>query len=201
MNTLLRLLKLIIDTVYQRPSVPGGPVEATPRKSAPVDAPVVSGDPSWFLEAMKYLGFHETGVNRGIEKFISLAGVGSLGDPWCAIFINAMLRAVGLPGSGSAMAQSFKSDPDFVRLSGPARGAIGVMWRGSRNSGSGHVFFYAGHDSRSRVIGLGGNQSDGVTYTAEDASRIIGYYWPKSVPLPTVGIVHIDGEYHVSSET
>src|SRR6516162_9418976 len=55
-------------------------------------------EPAWLVRARTFIGFHETGDNRGIEQFISEAKTGSLGEPWCAIFANAMLESVGVRG-------------------------------------------------------------------------------------------------------
>ena len=111
---------------------------------------------------------------------------GSVGDPWCAIFVNACLEAVGVRGTRSAMARSFERDTNFVRLSGPALGAIVTMWRGSPSAGTGHVFFYLGENDHG-VLALGGNQSDRVCRQYEPRDRIVGYWWPKSVALPMTG--------------
>jgi hypothetical protein len=86
------------------------------------------------------------------------------------------------------MARSFEHDANFVRLGGPALGAITTMWRGSPPVGTGHVFFYLGENAQG-VLGLGGNQSDGVREAYQDRARIVGYWWPRAVPLPTVGKV------------
>lgn len=155
--------------------------------ATPVPPPVelVSSAP-WMTWALKEVGFHEIGTNRGIDKYISLARVGSSGDPWCAIFINAALESSGIAGSRSAMARSFESHGGFVKLAGPAYGAIVTMWRGSQDSGKGHVFFYLGENDKG-VIALGGNQDNQVCRQYEPRNRIVGYYWPKSVPLPKVG--------------
>lgn len=154
------------------------------------------GDRPWYIEAQKHVGFHETGVNQGIEWLIEGAKSGSvktlLGQPWCAVYVNYCTETVGLPGSGSAMARSFEKSPHFVRLDGPAIGAIGTLWRGSQKAGTGHVFFYAGHDDKG-TIGLGGNQSDGVSYAYEDMDRHTGWWWPKGQPLPAVGEVRVSG--------
>lgn len=169
------------------------PAPVTTKPPAPGADPK-PGVPKWMAEGRKYLGFHETGTNRGIEKFINLAHTGSLGDPWCAIYINAMLEAVGIRGSRSPAARSFERDKtNFVKLSGPAIGAIGTLWRGSPTPegvpGNGHVFFYAGRDSSGRVIGLAGNDDDGVREAAQDMTRHVGWYWPKGQPLPAIGHV------------
>src|SRR5262249_48828233 len=148
------------------------PVPAPPPAAPP--APPPSTRPLWLDVAFIFRGFHETGVNRGIERFIELAKCGSLGDPWCAIFVNACLEQSGQRGTRSAMARSFEHDPNFVRLGGPALGAVATMWRGSPTAGTGHVFFYLGENTQG-VLGLAGNQSDGVREAYQDRSRIVGY--------------------------
>jgi uncharacterized protein (TIGR02594 family) len=142
--------------------------------------------PPWLAKAESYLGFHERPGNRGIEEFIALAKSGSIGDPWCAIFVNACLEAAGVRGTRSAMARSFERDGNFVKLAGPALGAVTTMWRGSPSSGSGHVFFYLGENDKG-VLALGGNQSDQVCRQYEPRERVTGYWWPRTVPLPRTG--------------
>lgn len=141
------------------------------------------GRPSWLIWAQKEVGFHERPGNRGIQKYIALARCGQEGDPWCAIFVNAALEANGIRGTRSAMARSFEHDANFIRLSGPALGAVTTMWRGSPSAGTGHVFFYVGENDRG-VIALGGNQQDEVKLQGEPRGRITGHWWPRSYPLP-----------------
>jgi len=145
----------------------------------------------WVVRAESYLGFRETGNNQGIGHFIDLAHTGSLGDPWCAIFVNACLEEAGIQGSRSPAARSFTSSSNFVRLSGPALGAITVRWRGSPSAETGHVYFYLGENS-SGIVALAGNESDQVQRYYESRDPVLGYYWPKSVPLPFIGAIHID---------
>lgn len=146
--------------------------------------------PPWYAAAEKDIGFHEIGENRGIEKFIIASKVGSvqdyLGQPYCAIWVNAKLEDAGIPGSRSGMARSFEHNDNFVRLSAPALGAIVTNWRGSPSSGQGHVFFYDGENS-SGVRGIGANEDDQIKRSFHPRERITGYWWPKSVPLPKVG--------------
>jgi uncharacterized protein (TIGR02594 family) len=158
--------------------------------------------PPWLVKAEAYLGFRESRDNRGIEEFIALAKAGRVGDPWCAIFVNACLEAVGMRGTRSATARSFEHDGNFVKLAGPALGAIATMWRGSPSSGSGHVFFYLGENGKG-VLALGGNQSDQVCRQYESAARITGYWWPKAAPLPKVSKIAVrdDGARVGGSET
>lgn len=175
------------------------PVDAPPKPAAvtaaaPAKPPVPSGPfaaaPAWFAWALHEVGFHETGNNQGIDRYIGLAHAGSPGDPWCAIFANAALESSGVPGTRSASSQSFRSNANFVQLTAPALGAIAVYWRGAKDSGLGHVGFYRGEDA-TRVWTLGGNENDMVQIEALPKSSatfgLIGYWWPKGVPLPTGG--------------
>jgi len=148
--------------------------------------------PKWFQFALHDIGFHETGNNQGIGRYIAMAHCGAEGDPWCAIFVNAMLEQAGIAGTRSASSQSFRSSAAFVQLQGPATGALAVFWRGAPDSGLGHVGFYRGEDAHA-VWTLGGNENDMVQIEALPKSGasfgLIGYWWPKSVPLPTGGPV------------
>jgi uncharacterized protein (TIGR02594 family) len=132
---------------------------------------------------LKDLGFHETGDNQGIELFIAQAKCGSPGDRWCAIWANAKLEVSGITGTRDARAVSFSDHPNFVKLDGPALGAI-VVW-------DHHVGFYMG-ESQGRIWTLGGNQDDKVCeeFKARDAS-FRGYWWPNSVAVPQVRAVEV----------
>jgi uncharacterized protein (TIGR02594 family) len=206
------LAKVMLQLIGQRPAPIPSVIDVTPvpkpaplapppfltpaRLPAPPPPPKPSGPfaaaPPWFQWALHEIGFHETGNNQGIERYIGLAHCGSLGDPWCAIFFNAAMESSGIPGTRSASSQSPRHDAGYVQLSGPALGAIAVFWRGSQDSGLGHVGFYRGEDA-DRVWTLGGNENDMVQIEALPKSRssfgLIGYWWPKSVPLPAIGPV------------
>ena len=144
--------------------------------------------PQWVTVGFKDLGFHETGNNRGIEKFIAQAHCGNLGDPWCAIWANAKLEQSGIKGTRSASSQSFRKDKNFVKLEGPALGAIAVYWRKSPRSGIGHVGFYLG-ETKTQILTLGGNESDAVRKQFELKARLFGL--PKSVPLPEERVLRV----------
>ena len=194
------LLQALIDLLFGlfHKSATAPPPSAAP---AQANAPAVNsgapkgteGAPKWLLEARKDLGFREKPGNRGIEGFIREASVGALGNAWCAIFVNAKLEECGVAGTRSAMARSFERNANFVRLPGPALGAVATFWRGSPGAGIGHVNFYNGTDSRGRHIGCGGNQSDGVTDAPMDMKRHTGWWWPRAVPLPKIGPVPFGG--------
>lgn len=149
-------------------------------------------NPLWFDAAIKEIGTREEPNNTGpaIRRYISLAKCGHEGDPWCAIFVNAMLESVGIPGTKSPSSQSYGHNPNFVKLSGPTIGAIVVYWRISQNSGLGHVGFYAGEDKHGFIDTLGGNESDMVrAEMLNPAGRnfgLRGFYWPKGMSLPAI---------------
>jgi uncharacterized protein (TIGR02594 family) len=146
--------------------------------------------PRWVILGLRDLGFHEKGDNQGIEKFIEQAHCGHVGDPWCAIWANAKLEQSGVTGTRSASSQSFRKDKNFVKLDGPALGALAVYWRKSPRSGLGHVGFYMG-ETKTQVLTLGGNESDAVRKQFEPSARLFGYWWPKSVSLPQGGVIKV----------
>jgi uncharacterized protein (TIGR02594 family) len=167
----------------------------TSSAAAPVAVPRPAGAfaaaPPWFLWALHEVGTREGPNNTGpaLARYASLAHCGAQGDPWCAIFANAALEASSIPGTRSASSQSFRHHPGFVQLAGPALGAIAVFWRGSPDSGLGHVGFYRGEDA-GYIWTLGGNESDMVQIEALPKSGVsfglVGYWWPKSIRPPQV---------------
>jgi len=140
-------------------------------------------DPAWLTIAEKHLGFHETGNNQGIEEFIASAHIGSLGDPWCAIFVNACLEDAGFRGSRSAAARSFEKNSNFTRLPAPTRGCIVTRWRVSPSDGRGHVYFFL-EKNENGYRAIAGNEDDAVREYDEDPSKVTGYWWPKTGALP-----------------
>jgi len=116
-----------------------------------------------------------------------------LGDPWCAIWANAKLEQSGIRGTRSPSSQSFRGDPNFAELDGPALGAIAVYWRGSPDSGLGHVGFYIG-ETATQILTLGANESDAVRSQFEPRAKLLGYWWPESVPLPDGGVIEVTSE-------
>lgn len=163
----------------------------------------------WFLAAVdyndQYDGLELNHDNRGprIRELIEWAHAGREGDPYCAIGVNAMLERTGFPGTRSAGARSFQWDggKNFIRLSGPALGAIAVFWRKSPKSGLGHVGFYVG-ETGDHIYVLGFNQDDGINESPFPKQGrtmgLIGYYWPKGYPLPEEGAIKYDprAPYH-----
>src|SRR6516165_7868786 len=157
---------------------------ATFNRGGSAFASLLSGtmsEPAWLVRARTFIGFHETGNNRGIEQFISEAKTGSLGEPWCAIFANAMLESVGVLGTRSPAARSFEHNTNFSSTQ-PIVGCIVTFWRISPDSGEGHVGFFLGQDANNVHL-LSGNDDDQVEIADHPRSRVTGYWWPKAVPI------------------
>ena len=152
--------------------------------------------PIWYRWALAEVGVRETPGPKSTPRIMAYREIGKtpLGGedgavPWCAIFVNAALEAAGVRSTRSGMARSYERSPGFVKLAGPALGAITCKWRNSPKSGLGHVGFYAGHDTRGRVVLIGGNQGDSVSKASFDPGQITGFFWPKGQPLPAIGKV------------
>ncbi|WP_333822842.1 NlpC/P60 family protein [Pinisolibacter sp.] len=154
--------------------------------------------PPWLKNALAEIGVKEKAGRDSNGRIIAYRILGKTTDdtstedgsrPWCGDFVCAMLETAGVRSPRSGMARAIEHDPNFVRLDGPALGAIVTMWRGSKSSGLGHVYEYAGQTADGRNVGVGGNQNDEVSAAAYGTSRLVGYWWPKSVPLPKTGHV------------
>lgn len=157
--------------------------------------------PLWFKWALHEIGVKETPGGHSTDRVIEYRKLGGFdldGDdgsiPWCKIFVNAAMKQSGIPIRINAMARSIETDPNFVRLPGPALGAVASFWRISRKNGSGHTGFYRG-ETLEYVYLLDGNTQDdvGIGPVARNAASfgLVGYYWPKSIPLPVIGAIPI----------
>ncbi len=176
---ILGLLKLILAFFKHESSAPITPVP-----------PAGPYEPPWYTLAKHEVGFKERLGNRDIQRYTGPAKCGQEGDPWCAVFVNAMLEGVGIRGTYSAMARSFEHSAAFKRLDRPALGCIVTMWRDSPDSGRGHVFFYAGENDNG-IVALGGNQKNSVCFQYEPKNRVFGYYWPAALPSPNLGPIYV----------
>jgi uncharacterized protein (TIGR02594 family) len=171
-------------------------VAAAPPNATVQVTSAVGAEPVWNRLARTQIGIHEVGDNSGpdVARYITGAHAGSLGQPWCAIFANWALESCGIKGSDSASSQSFRTGPNFVKLNGPAFGAIVVFWRSPRAQGVGHVGFYQ-KETSTHIFTLGGNEGDMVKeeWLPKSASSfgVEGYYWPKVVDLPKTGPVTV----------
>lgn len=141
-------------------------------------------EPAWLVEARRHIGVREIpGVTHnplivGWWKAIKRGGIKTDEVPWCAAFVGAMLEDAGLVSTRFESARSYL---DWgTPLDAPELGCVVVFAR----EGGGHVGFVVGRDPLGFLMVLGGNQRDAVSIAAFDRRRVLGYRWPRPVPLP-----------------
>ena len=125
----------------------------------------------WLNQALEYEGLMEI---KGAEdhpkivEWLTDCGVPNATDeiPWCAAFVNGVLKEAGVKGTGSATASSFV---DWGEPAEEEVGAIAVFRT--------HVAFVAHVHPELKIIG--GNQSDGVQLQpARYYGEPICFRWP-----------------------
>lgn len=149
-------------------------MEDTAQAVGPRGQPIAPGKPMDI--ARQYLGSSEGRDATALASFFRKAGGQSL-DPrqtaWCAAFVNAVLGASGVQGTGTLMARDFLKFGTATKE--PTNGDIVVLTRGDPNGPYGHVGFYAGKDANGNILVLGGNQGDKVSVASFPASQVLGY--------------------------
>jgi uncharacterized protein (TIGR02594 family) len=99
--------------------------------------------------------------------------------PWCAAFVNWCLKQANAPFLNYATAKSWLGFGTPV--TSPVYGCITVIKPGrSTGSTTGHVAFYLG-DKGSKVVLLGGNQSDSISVQDYPAKNVLGHRWPTTM--------------------
>ena len=123
------------------------------------------------VKAQKYLGLSEIRDRSVLRIFL---GIDPKTTPWCAAFVNAVLKEAGIKGTGSNLARS------FLRWGVPVEGTpeLGdiIVFKRGNSSWQGHVGFVCGVDSNddTRITVLGGNQSDKVCKARYDTDHCLG---------------------------
>jgi uncharacterized protein (TIGR02594 family) len=157
-------------------------------------------DPAWIAIARKYLGKSEIkGPHHDphILQWWKNIGAPFKDDetPWCGAFVGGVLFEAGIkPVSGGASARAWLKLP--AKLDRPAFGSVVVFYRGSPESGQGHVGFVVGRDRAGNLMVLGGNQRDAVNIKPFSRSRVLGYRWPGNYPRDdrfTLPLINSDG--------
>lgn len=130
--------------------------------------------PKHLLIALDELGTKEIPGEADCPKISEyLKTVGMPGDdeiPWCAAFVNWVLRQAGKFGTGRALAKSYVT---YGAQCQPMPGAIIVMNRGA-DLKYGHVAIMI-QDNGNTVYAVGGNQNNMVSIAEVDKSKIIAY--------------------------
>lgn len=125
--------------------------------------------------AEKVAGLHEGRNAAAISDFIRRSAginIDPRVTPWCSAFVNAVLGAQGIEGTGKLNARSFLSFG--VPTDAPRPGDIVVLSRGN-SSWQGHVGFFQGFDSNGNIRVFGGNQSNAVNVSSYPKERLLGY--------------------------
>lgn len=115
--------------------------------------------------AKQYVGKNE---RKNRVQLRNLLNVDPARTPWCAAFVNSILKKIGNKGSKSLKAASFLHWG--VRVSKPREGDIVIIKTGRGY----HVGFFAGF-AKGKVLVLGGNQSNSVKITAYSVKRVVQY--------------------------
>jgi uncharacterized protein (TIGR02594 family) len=94
--------------------------------------------------------------------------------PWCSAFINWITWHLRLPRSKKLNARSWLDVGTAIPLKQARPGFdVVILWRGAKDSPSGHVGFFSGaHDNS--IFLLGGNQGDSVSVAAYPETRLLG---------------------------
>ena len=153
--------------------------------------------PPWLSIAWSDFGQRErpgSATNPAIAAYFRDAGHPEVRDDetaWCSAFVGAVLERSGHRGTRSLMARSYLKwgiEADTTTL-----GAVAVLSRGS-NPVLGHVGFLIGH-TPSKVILLGGNQSNAVTVEAYDRQRLLAVRLPAAMSVTApVPVASVDAE-------
>lgn len=128
-----------------------------------------------YREALKHEGWEEHKNRTAIAAFIGKSGIklDPVTLPWCAAFANGCCAAVGVKGTGSAMARSFL---DLPRTFYPKEGDFVIFWRVAPKAATGHVGFFVRFSAdKTKVLCYAGNQSNSVGFAWQDVKTILGY--------------------------
>ena len=101
--------------------------------------------------------------------------------PWCSGFVNYVAWILRLPRSKSLRARSWLNVGEVINLENAEAGFdIVIFKRGGADQpgpevikAAGHVGFFAGVEG-SKILVLGGNQSDSVSISSYKKNRLLG---------------------------
>jgi len=163
--------------------------------------------PKMVEAAIQFLGIKEVAgkgsnpVIMNMANELGLQGIYTNDDTsWCAIFINYLCKITGKPivdykgDKYNLMRAKWLSNwGNKVAIKDMQLGDIGVLNR----DGGGHVFLIIGKTPQGNVIGLGGNQSNSVTFSEFDINRLIDvrrYYATQAPESAKLYVVAGDGK-------
>lgn len=136
--------------------------------------------PTWLERAESFIGLKEvpgpasSPIIIGWLARIRASWLGGDDVPWCGTALaNWMLDAGITPPDNPFRALAWRTWG--TPLYRPVVGCVGVMER----KGGGHVTLIVGEDGRGHLLGLGGNQSDGVRVSAFPRAGFVAFRWPQ----------------------
>lgn len=143
-----------------------------------VSTQVANNDLSWMIEAKKHLGLKEntskTAHNPTILKWLSSLGAWWKEDetPWCGVFVAHCLKIAGV-AYPKHWYRALAYLDGGAKLSKPAYGCVAVKTR----NGGGHVCFVVGKTSNGKLVCIGGNQNNMVSYATYNVSDFEEFRW------------------------
>lgn len=148
--------------------------------AATVVKPALSGT-DLIMAALKYYGLKEVAGPGSQDQIIAMirsmfpASTDDSAVAWCAIFINWIMKEIGMTGTGSGLARSFLKWGQAVAWEDRKPGDLAVFWRGSPEASSGHVAIYVNDHEKGETYlrVLGGNQSDQVSIADYPRERLL----------------------------
>ncbi len=141
----------------------------------------------WLQEALRLLGTREIAGKKSNKLILDWASDLKLfydddDIPWCGLFVGHCIGATLDREPLPSRLLSARAWERFGISTRPMLGAVMVFWRKSRDSGLGHVGFYAGEKkdgSAYRIVG--GNQSNQVSTAWISSERFVAARWPSTV--------------------
>lgn len=140
---------------------------------------------AWIAEARKHIGLREIkGLKHNptiINWLVSLKAWWKEDEtPWCGTFVAHCLKTAGV-----AYPKHWYRALDYLnygsKLSKPAYGCVAIKTR----QGGGHVCFVVGRDAKSgKLVCLGGNQGDMVSFALYADSDFEQFRWYGKTPNP-----------------
>lgn len=142
----------------------------------------------WLQEAIRLVGLREIpgeGSNPSITSMANELNIDYDNDdiPWCGLFMAFCIGCTLPKETMPTYPLRARAWEKFGVEEPPQLGALMVFWRGTRNSGNGHVGFYFGEDDDAYHI-LGGNQSDMVNVVRIAKGRFLSSRWPLTGMIP-----------------
>ena len=141
---------------------------------------------AWIAEAKKYIGLQEvkgSKHNPTILTWLSNLKAWWSDDEsaWCATFVAHCLQVAGV-----AFPKHWYRALDYTnygtRISKPAYGCVAIK---TRKEG-GHVCFVVGQTKQGKLVCLGGNQNDKVSYAIFDPNVFTAFRWYGRALQPNV---------------